>query len=60
MHLLLAQKGTLADADETIDLQLQNVGGPATILAGSEDHEVTITDNEAGATVQMQAATSFR
>ncbi len=38
------------DADvelaETIDLQLNTVTGPATILVGSEDHTVTITDDD--------------
>ena len=46
----------IVEAAETINLQLQSVTGPATILAGSENHTVTINDNEAGATVQMSAA----
>jgi hypothetical protein len=33
----------LTEADEDIDLQLQNISGPATILATNEDHTVTIT-----------------
>lgn len=34
------------EPDETIALQLQNVTGLATILGGSEDHEVTILDDD--------------
>jgi hypothetical protein len=44
----------LTEADEDIDLQLQNISGPATILATNEDHTVTIT----GATVSIAATTT--
>ena len=48
----------LTEAAEDIDLQLQNISGPATILGTNEDHTVTINDDESGATVQMAAASS--
>jgi hypothetical protein len=38
----------LVEGTETVNLQLQNVTGPATILATDEDHRVDITDDEAG------------
>jgi hypothetical protein len=34
------------EPNETVNLQLQNATGPATILAGFEDHEISITDND--------------
>ncbi|MCH8094369.1 MAG: right-handed parallel beta-helix repeat-containing protein [Chloroflexi bacterium] len=37
---------TDVEPDETVDLQLQTVTGPASILGGSADHTVTITDND--------------
>jgi hypothetical protein len=37
----------LDEPDETVNLQLQDVTGPeTTILVGSEDHQVTIIDND--------------
>ncbi len=40
----------LVEGTETVNLQLQNVTGPATILATDEDHRVDITDDEAAVT----------
>jgi hypothetical protein len=39
------------EGDETINLQLQNVTSPATILPGGESHQVTITVNDMWETV---------
>jgi parallel beta-helix repeat protein len=47
---------TLVEGDETVDLQLQNVGGPATTGA-QNTHQATITDDDT-ATVAFQAANS--
>jgi uncharacterized repeat protein (TIGR01451 family) len=49
---------TFVTAAEDIDLQLQNISGPATILGTNEDHSVTINDDDTGATVEFQLATS--
>ena len=36
----------LAEGDETVDLQLQNVVGPGATIGGQTTHELTITDDE--------------